>query len=98
MFDASLKIRAVYISQPHSMRPAHLIAIARTNAAKRCSDAFSASRLVEDLVLRNVPRKNDVRPVAELQVAAHFNSLSEQRVDFLQNRRRIDHHAGRNDV
>ena len=58
------------------MRPADLVAITGTNAAERRADAFAAGRLIEQLVLRNMPRKDNVRPIAEPQIAADFEYLA----------------------
>jgi hypothetical protein len=45
-----------------------------------------------------MPRKDDVRSVAQDHVAADVDSLGQQRVDFFDDRGRVDHDAGGDDV
>src|SRR5262245_57502537 len=76
------------------MRAADLVAVAGADAAERGADTLTAGGLVEDLVFGDVPWKDDVGPVAEHQVAADRDALGRQRVELLEDRRRIDDDAG----
>src|SRR5438067_4939920 len=80
------------------MRAADFVAIARADAAERGADAFAAGGLIEQLVLGNMPGKDNVRPIAEPQIAANLDALRRERLDFLEDRGWVDDDAGRDDV
>ncbi len=67
--------------------------------ATSCRCLSAAQRpLVYRFVFGDMPGKDDVRPVADSQVIADFDAAFDQPVDFLQQRRRVQHDARRHDV
>ena len=72
VLDLRAKARAIQIAQPHGMRAADLVAIARADAATGRADVLAVGRaLVERAIFGKVPGKDHVRPIADPQIVAH---------------------------
>ena len=84
----------VKITDAHPVHPANLVAIARPDPAARCSQVIGrGSRFLGQPLLFQMIGQDHVRAVADVQPVADLDPLAAQRVDLLEQGRRMNHHA-----
>ena len=93
------KVVPVEITQADRQRAAHLVAVARPDApAGRADRLATRQAAVEDPILGDVPGEDDVRPVAELELAVDPHAPRLEAVDLLDDARGIEHDAAGDDA
>ena len=99
MFQANAELVAVEIAEADRQRAAHLVAIAGADAAAGRADRLAPRQAaVELLVFGNVPRKHEVGPVADPQLAFDANAALLEHVDFPDHAGGIEGHAAGDDA
>ena len=91
----SKQLRLEQIAHPQTA-PRHLIFVSRANAARGRADFVGSARRFRRFVQFAMIRKNQVRAVAHVQPAAHFDARFRQGLDFRDQGRRIHHYARAN--
>ena len=76
----------------------HLVLVCGTDAARGGADLHASGRVLRRQLDQAVVGKNDVGAVADEQVAVDLDAGCAQRVDFLHEGERIEHHAVADDA
>ena len=88
------EVGAVEVAEPDRQRTADLVAVAGPDAAAGGADrAPTGKTAVEEPILDDVPREDDVGPVAELEFAVHADAPRLEAVHFVDHLGGIENHA-----
>ena len=71
----------------------HLVLVRGTNAARRSADLYATGRVLRRQLDQAVVGKNDVRAIADEEIAVHLDAGRAQGIDFLHEGERIEHDA-----
>ena len=89
----------VEVGHADAVDPADLVAIARPDPpARRAQVVGRRGRLLGQPLLCQVIRQDHVGPVADVQPVADLDPLAAQRLDLLEQGRRVNHHAVADDA
>ena len=86
------ELRVQQVNYPQSAT-AHLVFIRRTDAARGGANLHPAGSILRRQFDHAVIGQNDLRPIADKQIAIHLHAGGAQFAHFFQERDRIQHHA-----
>jgi hypothetical protein len=99
VFEAAAELVTVEIAETDRQRSPHLVAIAGADAAAGRADRLASRQTaVELLVFGHVPRKHEVGPVADPQLAFDPHAAALEHIDLLDHAGGIEGHATGDDA